>query len=56
MGLISIAVFFFIIAIVAYAVGAKGMAGLSVEIGRTLLFVFLALAIISFIFAFLHAR
>jgi uncharacterized membrane protein YtjA (UPF0391 family) len=48
MSLISIAVVFFVIAIVAYAVGAKGLAGMSVEIGRTLLFVFLVLAIILF--------
>ena len=54
MGLISLAVLFFIIAIVAYAVGARGMAGLSAEIGRTLLFVFIVLAILSLIFAFLH--
>jgi uncharacterized membrane protein YtjA (UPF0391 family) len=54
MGLISIAIIFFVIAIVAYAVGAKGLAGLSAEIGRTLLFVFIILAIITFVFAFLH--
>lgn len=54
MGLVSLAVIFFIVAILAYALGAKGMAGLSVEIGRTLLFVFLVLAVISVIFAFVH--
>jgi uncharacterized membrane protein YtjA (UPF0391 family) len=56
MGLVSLAVIFFVIAIVAYAVGARGMAGLSAEIGRTLLFVFLVLAIISIVFAFIHSH
>ena len=45
-GLIWLAVVFFIIAIVAYVFGARGVAGMSAGIGRTLLFVFLVLAII----------
>jgi uncharacterized membrane protein YtjA (UPF0391 family) len=53
-GLVSLAVVFFIIAILAYALGARGMAGLSAGIGQTLLFVFLVLAVISVIFAFVH--
>jgi uncharacterized membrane protein YtjA (UPF0391 family) len=56
MALIALAIMFFVIAIVSYATGARGMAGMSVQIGRTLLFVFLVLAIISFIFAFIHSR
>ncbi|WP_347357994.1 DUF1328 family protein [Bdellovibrio sp.] len=50
------AIIFFIIAIVAYLLGAGGIAGLSVEIGRLLLFVFLALAIISFIINLLSGK
>jgi uncharacterized membrane protein YtjA (UPF0391 family) len=53
-GLVSVAILFFIIAILAYALGARGVAGMSAGIGRTLLFVFLILAIISIIFAFVH--
>ena len=37
---------FFIIAILAYVLGARGVAGMSAGIGRTLLFVFLVLAVI----------
>ena len=45
-GLISLAIVFFIIAILAYVLGARGVAGMSAGIGRTLLFVFLVLAVI----------
>jgi uncharacterized membrane protein YtjA (UPF0391 family) len=44
--LLWIAIVFFIIAIIAYVLGARGVAGMSAGIGRTLLFVFLVLAII----------
>jgi uncharacterized membrane protein YtjA (UPF0391 family) len=44
--LLWLAVVFFIIALVAYVLGAQGVAGMSAGIGRTLLFVFLVLAII----------
>ena len=40
------ALVFFIIAIVAYVLGAQGVAGMSAGIGRTLLFVFLILAVL----------
>jgi uncharacterized membrane protein YtjA (UPF0391 family) len=53
-GLISLAIVFFIIAIVAYVLGARGVAGMSAGIGRTLLFVFLVLAIIFMIFSFVN--
>ncbi len=48
-GLLGIAIIFFIIAIVAYVLGAQGVAGMSAGIGRTLLFVFLVLAVIMVI-------
>ncbi len=44
--LLWLAIVFFIIAIIAYVLGARGVAGMSAGIGRTLLFVFLVLAII----------
>jgi uncharacterized membrane protein YtjA (UPF0391 family) len=40
---------FFILALVAILLGAGGIAGVSMEIGRMLLAVFLILAIISFV-------
>ncbi len=44
--LLWIGIIFFIIAIIAYVLGARGVAGMSAGIGRTLLFVFLVLAVI----------
>ncbi len=43
------AIGFFIIGLVAFAIGAGGIGGLSMEIGRTILFVFIVLAILSFL-------
>jgi uncharacterized membrane protein YtjA (UPF0391 family) len=40
---------FFVLALVAIILGATGFAGVSMEIGRTLLIVFLVLAVISYI-------
>jgi uncharacterized membrane protein YtjA (UPF0391 family) len=53
-GLVSLAVVFFIIALVAYAIGARGLAGLSAGVGRTLLFVFLVLAVVFAILALVN--
>ena len=47
-----LAVIFFIIAIIAWGLGAGGVAGLSAGVGRALLFVFLILAIIFLILNF----
>jgi uncharacterized membrane protein YtjA (UPF0391 family) len=44
--LLWLGIVFLIIAIVAYALGARGVAGMSAGVGRTLLFVFLVLAVI----------
>ena len=41
------ALMFFILALVAMLVGASGFAGMSMEIGRVLLLVFLVLAVVS---------
>jgi uncharacterized membrane protein YtjA (UPF0391 family) len=46
MDLLWIALVFLVIALVAYVLGARGVAGMSAGIGRTLLFVFLVLAVI----------
>jgi uncharacterized membrane protein YtjA (UPF0391 family) len=45
------AIIFFAIALLAILFGATGFAGVSMEIGKTLLAVFLVLAVISFIFS-----
>lgn len=47
-----LAIVFFIIALVAWALGAGGVAGMSAGIGRILLFVFLVLAIIFIVLNF----
>lgn len=50
------AVVFFVLALVAMLLGAGGVAGVSMEIGRTLLVVFLVLAVISFIASLVSGR
>jgi len=42
------ALVFFVLALIAMLIGATGVAWLSVEVARTLLWVFLVLAVISF--------
>jgi uncharacterized membrane protein YtjA (UPF0391 family) len=50
------AIAFFILGLIAIVFGATGFAGLSIEIGKTLLFVFLVLAAISFIASLVMGR
>lgn len=50
MDLIGLAVVFLILAIVAYVLGAQGVAGMSMEIAKWLVIIFIILAIITFIF------
>ncbi|MBS1968773.1 MAG: DUF1328 domain-containing protein [Bdellovibrionales bacterium] len=50
------AIAFFILAIVAFILGAAGIAGVSMEIGKLLLTVFLVLAVISFIIDLVSRR
>jgi uncharacterized membrane protein YtjA (UPF0391 family) len=52
-GLLWWAVVFFILALVAYVLGARGIAGLSMEIAQILALLFLVLAIIVFVLQFL---
>lgn len=54
--LFTLAIVFFVIALIAYAFGARGTAGMSASIGRALLFVFLILAVISLIVGFTTGR
>jgi uncharacterized membrane protein YtjA (UPF0391 family) len=50
------AIVFFVLALVAMLLGAGNIAGISMEIGRTLLFVFLVLAVISFAVSLISGR
>ena len=47
---------FFILAIIAILFGANGIAGVSMEVGKLLLFVFLVLAVISGIAGLITGR
>ena len=47
------AIFFFILGLVGMLLGATGFAGISMDIGRMLLYVFLVLAVISFLVSLL---
>ncbi|WP_255193081.1 DUF1328 family protein [Natronobeatus ordinarius] len=46
-GFLYWAIVFFVLAIVAAAVGARGVAGISMEVARIFVLVFLILAIVS---------
>lgn len=50
------AIAFFVLGLVAILLGANGVGGLSLDIGKTLLFVFLILAVISFIASLITGR
>ncbi len=54
--MLQAAIAFFVLALVAMVLGAGNIAGVSMEIGRTLLWVFLALAVVSFIASLLTGR
>ena len=48
--LIGLAVTFLILALIAYILGARGIAGLSMDIAKWLVIIFVVLAIITFFF------
>ena len=50
------AITFFIIGLIAMFLGMNNVAGISVELGKLLLFVFLGLALVSFIFALITGK
>ena len=54
--MIRAALGFFVLALIAYFLGAGGVAGLSMEIGRIIVTVFLILAGISFLGALFTGR
>jgi len=47
---------FFVIAILALMLGANGIAGVSLEVGKLLLYVFLALAVIAVVIGLVSGR
>jgi len=48
--IIGLAIIFLIVAVIAYVFGAKGVAGLSMDIAKILIVVFVVLFAISFVF------
>jgi uncharacterized membrane protein YtjA (UPF0391 family) len=50
------ALLFFVLGLVAMLLGATGFAGLSIEIGRTVLYVFLILTVISLVIGLITGR
>jgi uncharacterized membrane protein YtjA (UPF0391 family) len=50
------AILFFVIGLIAMALGMGNVAGVSMEVGKTLLYVFLALAVISFLVSLIGGR
>jgi uncharacterized membrane protein YtjA (UPF0391 family) len=54
--MVRAAIGFFVLALIAFFLGANGVAGLSMEIGRLLLIVFLVLAAASFIGSMITGR
>jgi uncharacterized membrane protein YtjA (UPF0391 family) len=48
--LLGLAIIFLIVAVLAYVFGAKGVAGLSMDIAKILIAVFVVLFVISFVF------
>ncbi len=50
------AITFFVLALVAILFGATGFAGISMDIGKTLLMVFLVLAVLSFVVSLISGR
>ena len=54
--MIRAAIGFFVLALVAYFLGAGGIAGLSMEIGKILVVVFVVLSAISLVVALVTGR
>lgn len=50
---LDLAVVFIVLAVVAYVVGAQGIAGLSMEIVRILVLIFIVLFVVSLILEFI---
>lgn len=54
--MVRAAIAFFILALVAFVLGANGIAGMSMDIGQLLLGVFLVISIISIIVALVSGK
>ncbi len=54
--MLQAAITFFVLALIAIIFGATGFAGMSMEIGRTLLGIFLILALVSFAISLFTGR
>lgn len=50
------AIAFFVLALVAFLFGASGIGGVSMEIGKILIFAFLALAVISLVIGLVSGK
>ncbi len=50
--LLGFAIIFFVLALVAAVVGARGIAGISMEIAKWLIIAFIALAVLSALLSF----
>jgi len=50
MAVLELAIAFFVLAIIAGALGAGGIAGLSMDVAKWLVVVFLVLAVLSLVF------
>ncbi|ACL15702.1 DUF1328 family protein [Methanosphaerula palustris] len=48
-GLIGLAVFFLVLALVFFILGARGIAGFSMEIAKWLVIIFVVVAIVTFL-------
>jgi uncharacterized membrane protein YtjA (UPF0391 family) len=48
--LIGLAVIFLVLALIAFILGARGIAGFSMEIAKWLIIIFIVLAILTFFF------
>jgi uncharacterized membrane protein YtjA (UPF0391 family) len=54
--MLRVAVGFFIFGLLAVLLGANNIAGLSIELGKTILYVFLVLAVLSFLVSVITGR
>jgi uncharacterized membrane protein YtjA (UPF0391 family) len=54
--MIRAAVLFFVIGLLAFVLGANGIGGLSIELGKLLLVVFVVLAVGSFLVNIINGR
>ena len=54
--MLTLAIVFFVIAVAAYMLGARGLAGMSAGIGNVLLLVFLVLAVVAVLAGLVSGR